>query len=197
MQPGGPELKFLDTVEPQSAVAAAGTLGQVSLNIIPQDDTESGRVGRKVSIKKFMVKALMILPATTVAANSVDRIRLMFIVDRQANGASPTVAQILATPSTIDSFQNLANASRFQILYDKTHTISANAGGAPTATPSFSQENRFVKISKKVDIPIEFDSTAATGALTTIRSNNIFQVAWTQGAFITLGYTCRIRYSDM
>lgn len=196
-QPSGPELKFLDTIEPNTAVATAGTVSTSSFNIIPQDDTESGRVGRKVNIKKIMFKLAINLPATTVAASTTDRMRIMVIQDKQTNGANPTVAQILATPSTIDSFQNLANASRFNVLYDKTHVISSPAGGAPTATPSFGAETVFLKISKKCDIPIEYDATATTGALTTQRSNNLLLVSWTASNLATLQYTARIRYSDI
>lgn len=191
------ELKYLDTVEPPTAVAIAGTLGQASLNIIPQDDSESGRNGRKVNIKSMFVKLRLLLPATTVAASTVDRIRIMFIQDKQTNGGSATAATILGGTATIDSFMNLANASRFTVLYDKTFTLQATAGGAPTATPSFGAVQVFEKISKiKLDIPVEFDASLATGALTTQRTNNIFQFGWTENNLITSGYTCRIRYSD-
>lgn len=50
---------------------------------------------------------------------------------------------------------------------------------------------------KKVDIPIEYDASVATGALTSIRSNNIFLVTahsnLADNTYIVSG-SCRLRF---
>lgn len=196
-RPGGPEAKFLDTTEAQTAVAIAGTIGQQSLNVIPQDDTQSGRIGRKVTVKSLFIKGQIILPATTVAANTTDLMRIIVYIDKQTNGASAAVATLLET-AAINSFRNMANVSRFQILFDKTFTLRCDAGGAPTATPSFNTVVRHFQINvTKLNVVIEYDATATTGAIATQRTNNIGQMALTLSNLATLGYTARIRYDDV
>lgn len=195
-QPQGPEMKFLDTTVAASSPATTGTIFSSSLNIIPQDDTQSGRIGRKVTVKRVQLRGQVLLPATTTAADTADRLRILVVLDMQANGASPLVGQVMETGS-INSYLDMANVSRFRVLADKLFTLSASAAGAPTGTPSFGAVLKSFSIYKKVNIPIEYDASASTGALTTIRSNNILVVALTQNALATLAFTSRIRYTDM
>lgn len=190
------EMKYLDTVEAPGVIAAAGTFFSPSLNIIPQDDTQSGRTGRKITIKKIQIRGQLRLPATTVAASSGDKIRLIFLVDTQTNGANPTLGTITET-TDVNTYINMANSSRFRVLMDKTWALNASAGGAPTATPSFGEVIRHWQWYKTCDIPIEYDNSAATGALTTQRSNNVIGIGYTLSGLITSGFTCRIRYSDL
>lgn len=195
-QPQGPEMKFLDTVEAPTAVGTAGVVAQQSLNIVPQDDTQSGRIGRKIVVKRLQLRGQILLPATTTAANTADRMRILVIQDCQANGSSPSIGTLMAS-SDINSYLDLANSSRYRVLSDKMYTLVATAAGAPTGTPSFGAVLKSFTIYKKVNIPIEYDSSASTGAITTIRSNNIAVVAFTQNNLATLGFTARIRYTDM
>lgn len=189
------EMKFFDTVEAAATGAVAGTISIGSVNIVPQDDTQSGRIGRKITIKRLQVRGQLVLPATTVAADTTDKIRVMFIQDMQTNGASPTVATILET-ADINSYLNMANSSRFKVLSDKIYTLNATAGGAPTGTPSFGSVTRNYAIYKKCNIIIEYDNSAATGAIATQRTNNILCMCISLNAKVTHACTVRIRYSD-
>lgn len=189
------ELKFFDTVEPASAVAIAGSIINASLNIVPQDDTQSGRIGRKIVIKKIQMRGQLLLPATTVAADTSDKIRIVMVLDSQTNGAAVAVATITET-ADINSYLNMANSSRFRVLYDKFHTLTASAGGAPTATPSFGAVLKHYAFFKKCNIPIEYDASAATGAVTTQRTNNLVVFGFTLNNKITNACTYRIRYDD-
>ena len=56
-----------------------------------------------------------------------------------------------------------------------------------------------INIYKRVNIDMEYDNSAATGAITTITSNNIFLLAGTAGSsddLISVGGTCRLRFTD-
>ena len=55
-------------------------------------------------------------------------VRCLFVMDRQVNGATPAVSDILNI-SDWQSFNNLANSHRFRILSDKLYTINCTAGG--------------------------------------------------------------------
>lgn len=190
------EVKYLDTVEPAGVIATTGTFSNPSLNIVPQDDTASGRTGRKITIVKLFMRGEVILPATTVAADASDKVRILLVQDKQANGANPTAATLLET-ADINAFMNMFNVSRFTVLHDEIVAVNASAAGAPTGTPAFGRQIVPFKIAKTgLNIPIEYDASASSGALTTIRSNNIFLFCISLSAKATVSHTCRIRYLD-
>lgn len=195
-QPAGIEMKFLDTIEGLTIFGTSGTICAPSLNIVPQDDTQSGRTGRKITIRKIQIRGQAYLPNTLVAATTGDTLRMLVVLDQQANGANPTVAQILESADT-NAFYNMANSSRFRVLWDKKMVMNATAGGAPTATASFGEVYKNISWFKACNIPIEYDATASTGALTTIRSNNLMVIGVSNEGIAQVGWTCRIRYSDL
>lgn len=105
--------------------------------------------------------------------------------------SSPNVNEILAT-ATFNSFRNMANSKRFVFLGDKEITIaSQNWNGT-----QFSAIDRQVNFFKNMNTVIEYDSTVTTGALTTIRSNNILMLAISKNNTATIQGTVRVRYDD-
>lgn len=193
------ELKFFDTYSGAAvAVGAAGTITNNCLNIIPQSDGQSGRVGRSVTVKAVYMKGFVNLASQATAVAATDTMRVIIYLDKQANGAAATAGNILAVlpGGAVDflSFRNLENSARFQILAEKKFDITAMAGPAGVSTGA--REISF-NLAKKCNIPITWDSTAATGALTTVRSNNIGVLCINQVTSATIEYNCRLRYSDM
>lgn len=202
---GRDERKFLDTDPGEVTAGATGTIHSASLCVIPQNATQSGRDGRLVTIKSLRIKGYLELQAATSTANASDFVRVIVYVDKQTNGAAATPALILANdPSnaavTTESFRNLENVDRFDILYDKTFGMTspvsfAAAGATPTVqTPVAVLKN--IKMSKKLNLPIVYDSTLATGAIETIRSNNIGILTVSALGRINCGFVARVRYSD-
>ena len=123
--------------------------------------------------------------------NSTDVVRIIWLLDTQANGSSPNVNEILAT-ATFNSFRNMANSKRFVFLGDKEITIlSQNWNGT-----AFSATDKQVNFFKQMNTVIEYDSTVTTGALTTIRSNNILMLAISKNNTATIQGTVRVRYDD-
>ncbi len=192
------ELKFLDTVRTDLNMALAGVVMDDSLNHIAQGNTESERVGRKVTLKMLRMKGRVINTNVTSLTETEQRYRIIVYCDKQANGATAAVTDILETAS-INSFRNLANQSRFRIIYDKTKNfiLPAVAQTAAGTFSSFSMEHNFM-MSARLNIPIEFDNSVTTGAIGSIRSNNVGVLALcsTDNGPVRLGYTARIRYSD-
>ncbi len=122
-----------------------------------------------------------------------ETLRIMVLVDHQANGAAPAVLDILET-ATYNAYRNLAKKQRFDVLLDKIWTFNrqvaitdgTNTGSSPARIREF-------KWFKRVQIPIDFDST--TGALTEITSNNIvFFYITSFGIAGVLNNITRIRY---
>ena len=117
---------------------------------------------------------------------------MIVFIDRQANGTAATVTDILETQQ-YNSFNNLANSSRFRILYDKRHDMSymntTNASNDDVDGTSISGS-----FFANVNLPIEFSST--TGVIGEIRSNNIGLLLISQSEQGYLEGRVRVRFSD-
>ena len=174
-QPSGPESKFLDADLTQNAISVGtGGFGWESLNTIPQGDGPSARIGRQVIVTSIQLQYR--LDINKAEKNAVF-LRTMIVLDKQCNGSAATPAMLM-THNGIFAFRNLDNADRFVVLYDKTQRYSpsvTDGGDTHYSGPSIKT------VYRKCNIPITFDNTAATGALATIRSNNIFVINWMQG----------------
>ncbi len=191
----GGENKFFDTTRASHAPGTSGTISNLSLNLIPQGVTESTRVGRKCTINKLMIHGNCALPTTAVAGETSDLLRFIIYLDKQANGATAAVTDILESAAWA-SFNNLSNSQRFQILADKHITLNCGAGSGRGSTDTLSYAEYVMPyfFFKKCKIPVEFSAT--TGAITEIRSNNIGVLCITVGGEAVTGYTARVRFSD-
>jgi hypothetical protein len=180
-----------DTVTPAVAIAAANA----GLLQIVQGDTEYERNGREITVKAIQGRLLVALQTGTSFA---DLYRIMLVHDRQANGAAFTLNNVLDytgnTPNEF-SFNNLENSKRFQVLMDVFRPINV---GATTAANGVDGVATFhvIRFNKRVNIPIMYDSTANTGALTTIRSSNLALLCISASGACNLSGTVRIRYTD-
>jgi len=123
---------------------------------------------------------------------------MWLLLDTQCNGAAAAAsgdAGVFTSNATSTTMVNLANSGRFRILKKWEWNFNPPAG----ATTGFNTVNRSFSFFKKCDIPLEFDASADTGALTTIRSNNLFLVAGATAAIddlVSVAGTCRLRFSD-
>ncbi len=164
------ELKFHDVDVDDAAISTAGTIQNTgTINIIAQNTTESTRIGRKCTIRAINWRYSIDLPAQASMSETAEIVRVILYLDKQCNGATATTTNILETDN-YQSFNQLANKSRFRILMDRTHTITSPSGIAGPVTGLNQYEDSFYT---KCNIPLEFDNSATTGALTTIRSNNL------------------------
>ncbi len=190
----GGELKFFDTTRADTAMGSSGAIANLSLNLIPQGVTESERVGRKCRIRSLVMRGEMVQPTTTDVAAAGAKGRVIIYVDKQCNGATAAVLDILDT-ATVNSFRNLANSGRFQILMDKTYNMSVRASaGNGTANDTAEWLVPWSFFKSTCDIPIEFDNT--TGAITEVKTNNIGVLTIANEGATLFGYIARVRFSD-
>jgi len=193
------ELKFFDTalsfvVDDTAEVPASG-----QLCLIPQDQTQSGRDGNKVTIKSINIHGTAnMVPGSATNASAV--MFLYVIQDTQCNGAAATVGDantgIFTSANLAVANHTIANSGRFKVLKKFVMPFNSAAGVAA----AFNTSLRVFSWHGKCNIPIVYDAVASTGALTTIRSNNIFLVAGAastgQDDTIAVQGTVRLRYSD-
>lgn len=188
---GTREAKFFDSTQSTSPVPTAGVVLD-SINEIPQGTTEKNRIGRRCTVLLVDLHVQLKLPATTTVGDADDIVRFILFCDKQCNGATAAVADILET-GNYRAHYNLANINRFKILHDKTYKVIAPNGGVGS-TPNWQSgpDIRYFKILKRLHLPIEFDST--TGAITEIRSNNIGVLVISESAVAALTGTYRLRF---
>lgn len=186
------ENKFLDTTTSFTPDTTGEVPATGQLNLIPQGVEESQRIGRKVTINKISIR--WVHAAGTTGTGSVYRILL--VQDTQCNGAAATYSGVggVLESSSVAAFRNLENSKRFIIHKDWFYALNYQAGVAG----AFNTENKAITFNKDVNIPIEFDSAAATGAIGTIRSNNLFLLACSSADddLSIVGGVVRIRYTD-
>ncbi len=190
------ELKFHDVDLDDAVIDNAGTV-TATINIIPQDVTEKGRVGRKCVLRKLHWHYQLVLPEVVDAATPApnDQVRVIVFQDKQCNGATATVTGILES-ADYQSFRNLANSGRFNVLLDRTHNINYRTLTSTQNADTFDHASviQAYTYNKMCNIPLEFDST--TGAITEIRSNNIGVLLISQNGVAALNSKWRLRYSD-
>ncbi len=189
------EMKFHD-VDLDDAIIAAGGVITPTINIIPQDVTEIGRIGRKCTIKSIFWRGNLAIPTGELqgAPGQGERFRIILYLDKQCNGATATALGILEVVG-IDGYRNLANSGRFQILFDHRAVLNYQTlSHFAVNSFAFSAVQRNFSFFKKCTIPIEFDST--TGALTEVRSNNLGILIISEGGTGSIASSIRLRFSD-
>ncbi len=186
------EKKFHDIATTDAVIAATWSF-TAALLTIAQGTGESQRIGRKITITNIGWRFNFELPTSTAATQSADLIRMMLILDKQCNGAAPSVADVLEEDLLI-GFNNLSNRKRFRTLMDRSYEIGANgmAGdGTANDTALATIQDTFWK---KCNIPIEYSGTA--GTITEIKSNNILCLVVTTNGLAGLDGRMRFRYTD-
>lgn len=188
------ELKFIDTTV-DDAVFAASTITNNMTNI-PQGVTESERVGRKCCLKSLAWRYRLNLPERDAGAtpNGGDVIRLILYQDKQTNGATAAVTDIMSQTKVTGMFQ-LQNKGRFKILYNKTHVMNYGgmaSDGAGVVSQAIVEQHH--KVNLRLNIPMEF--SGATGGLTEKRSNNVGLLALGTNLIMGMNGQMRFRFSD-
>lgn len=182
------ELKFWDTELNDSAMINGDLVLGPSLNLIPQNATESGRIGRACWIRHLSYRySLRVQPLTDTTPQPSTQVRLILYFDCQANGAAATTEDILESASDTLSYRNRANLGRFQILMDRNYIIGYKSGGGGTAANTYCGDGIIGEFSKEMSFPVYFSST--TGAISEVQSNNLGILYIADGS----GTTCRIQ----
>lgn len=190
------ELKFLDVALSESPPLPGGSIhGTGTVNVIPQGDGQSERIGRKVTVKSLHLNGNLRLLSTAFDAATSDVCRLLVYVDHQCNGATADPGDILAT-ANYNSQRNLENGGRFSILLDKFWALSIPSGSGSAGGNQFGQVVRQMKWHKECNVVLEFDSTAATGVIATIRTNNIGVLTITRAGDIRWSGILRVRFCE-
>lgn len=188
------EQKFFDTAISFTVDATGEVPVTGQLNLVPQGNTDSTRVGRSITITSINFGGSMTWqPAATTTSGG--QIHVWIVLDTQCNKAAATATDVFTSTNFQYPLRNLANEKRFKILRKFTEVFNPEAG----IQTAFGYVVKPFSYYKKCNIPITFDSSASTGAIGTITENNLFLLAGTDGLqddTVTVGGNCRIRFTD-
>ncbi len=188
---GAYELKFHDVTLDDALVDTGGTV-TATMIIIPQNTTESGRIGRRCIVRQIGWKYRLGLNTSVDPANTSDTCRIILFIDKQCNGATAAVLDILST-ADYQSFRSLERNKRFIILMDKLHTLRVTAAGGNGTAFEMGQTSLHGHFYKRLNLPIEYSGT--TGGITEIESNNIGVLLISVSGNITFASQMRIRFT--
>ncbi len=174
-----------------------------TLCVIPQGTGQEETLGRKVVLKAVNIRYSLINPAVAAAGatHASDAVRMIVYHDKQCNGTTATLVDILqapvatGTPIATESyryFNNLTNTGRFKTLVDRTVVLNKKTLALNGALASSNEEQVDGSIYKKVNIPIEY--SGATGAITEIKSNNIGILLISEHGLGTFEAQVRLRF---
>lgn len=179
------EVKFFDTAVSFTFDSTAEVPATGQWSLIPQGDTQSTRDGRLAIIKSVQFRGYVTGP-TTASLTLSPLMYVWVILDKQANGAAAAVTDVFTSTSAASMLLNLNNSGRFRILHKEV--ISPAGEGLNLGTAASTSYNRAVEFFlPNLNIKMDWDST--TGAITEIKSNNIFIIAGTTGGGVDDEYT--------
>lgn len=196
---GEREAKFHDKSE-NFNIPIEGSIS-ASLNLIAQGVTECDRIGRRITIRELYIHFNFFLQTSGQGTNTSDTVRIIIFIDKQANGATAGVNDILqeVTPGMNDanflSHLNLSNMDRFRILEDHTMSLNAASAGVDAGGALISgntSRTRFFRTPMKLDI--EYSNSAAE--IEAVSSNNLaILTICSNDDFTRIKWNSRIRYT--
>lgn len=171
----GSEKKFFDTALSFNFDSTGEVPATGQLTLIPQGDTESTRDGRKATIRSIQIRGhVQLVPSTGATSNDIAYIWV--VQDTQCNGAAAAFTDVFSGTVADTCLINLNNSGRFRILKKIVVPLNPMAG----TTTAYNNLMYPVECYLKCNIVVDWSST--TGAITEIRSNNIFLLAGSAGA---------------
>ena len=207
------ELKFVDvdlgSTSTSTTLATSGGSTKLLLNGLKLGTAAYNRLGNKVVMKSiywsvaFGMHGNDLDPGTDIDNNNVP-VRFMIVYDKQANGATFALSDLLSNVAGVDnniarnidvnSPNNLNNKDRFLVLCDKRFVLQT---GGPSS--------RMIKKFKRCNLNVAYKSGATVGDITDIVTGSLYVIAYRDNDIagvtdalpvVSMTGDIRIRYSD-
>lgn len=176
------EVKYFGTDFTHQGIPGGGVI-VTSLNNIAQGAEDDERIGRTATVQSLQMRGRIQLASGALA----DHLRVIVFVDKQTNGASAAVLDVLQT-AVIDSFRNPHTFDRFTFLTDSTVSINPSTLEAPLAVTT----ERYTRFNVSLDVPLHFSGTI--GAIGELRGNNLGVLMISDVGVMNMRWKARIRF---
>lgn len=195
------EQKNIDTVD--AGDFSVSNVKTYLLNGISQGDTGNTRDGDQVKIMKTYGKIQLI----STLNGSQSHFRIMLVLDKQADGTTPTISEVLdvgnSEPPTIAHF-NMDNKFRFRVLKDKLVKITPQSITGGDGSRIISYFHNFIKHRKnklkrnplKEGVRVRYSGTGNTASDIASGSLWLFVIADAALSDFTCDHVGRTRYVD-
>lgn len=184
------ELKFLDTAV---GITLDTTVEQVtSLNLVTQGDANNNRDGSVIQVKSVQITG-RVANVPAAAATSAGIAYIWVVLDKQPNGAAPTVTDYLTSTTASTAMPLVNNQYRFKTLGRIVIPLNSQAG----VTTAYNNQSQNVDWYYKFKKPLEIRFNGNAGTVADVTSNNIHLIAGAADAddIIAFNATFRIRFT--
>lgn len=178
------ELKCYDTNWSFNIVGAGHVF---CLNTITQGTDDFNRIGKSIQLKNLSINYY--ITSIGVGPNLV--CRTLFVLDRQTNGATPAVSDIIES-NAVEALYKESQRTRFKILYDKVTFAGADGSGINVIMQGGTNMNVAVPLNYKQEFLSNAGTVAAInkGAIWCLIVTNVTSNLRTNGA-------ARVQYTDV
>lgn len=180
------EVKYIDdrTMTGTTLVLTSGNM--VDVNLIANGPDIDERIGRRAKMISWRTKMQIRDAIEAQGYYNPGAVRCIWFVDYKTRGATPTVADLLASSGSNDylSFPNLNEKERFRILCDRTYkfgnfTVDATPELDVVHEPSVQHDEVYLKL----DVETVFGADAAAIASIEQGSLHFLAIASQAGAY--------------
>lgn len=155
----GPEVKTVDVKVTNQVFNSTGAIAL--MNGTAEGTSFYNRIGRRIRMKSIQISGTVDdNTATGVPANDSSYLRLLVVYDRQNNGGTPALADILldvdsAGTTTTDAYSglNMTNSDRFKVLMDdRIYIVNDNVTAGNPTNPLYTSLSNLASTSGEVNI---------------------------------------------
>lgn len=153
------ELKYIDLVIGPTTITSTASFSLMSA--ITQGVLVSNRIGNEIKLRKIELRYHIY---GSSAGDFTNLVRVMIVMDRQANAAIFGINDLLAFGGDTLSPYNEDNTKRFKMIQDRTHALENVAGVAQI------YRHKVIRLKGKVFF------TGAGNTIANIKTNSIYVV---------------------
>lgn len=195
------EMQYYGTAIASGLTPANGSTGAAFL-AMPQGTASNRRVGQEIYLWSLEVRGYSWIQNEPVTDNASDIFRIVWVLDTQANGAAPSVTDILESATILSPFNDFTVPNRFSVFYDKMfiHNVEAAFTWRDFDNNNTHHNNyrKFRDISFCHDFPspIKIQYKGNAGTVVDMASNNLVILVIGLNANIVYNASVRVCFTD-
>lgn len=184
----GKALAMLNTEEKVFQLSATTTPTVATASVDPlfypaQGTNNTERIGNNCKVTTIAIRAHLALDP--LSPTNYETIRILLVKDNQSNGVQALLTDVIQS-NTVIALRTLGKSKRFDVLVDRTVTLSSNRNPA-----------QMTEIYKKYVFNPQFNGN--TGTVADIQQGNLFLITMSTHSGAnppTIVYNSRIRFID-